>query len=282
MNEEIEDNESLDVELENNQDVKTEVDETLATTDETIDSEVQEEDEETLIVTIGDAEPEQEPEPAPSWVRELRKQNRELKKQLKEKEQLEIKKTELKLEPKPTLESCNYDEELKDQKLIEWYEKKKKFEAQETEKKKTVEAQEKEWQDRRQKHNQLKEELRVKDYDEAEDLVKEKLGVNEQGIIIHAAKNSALVVYALSKNEKKLDEMSKIKDPIKFAYELAKLETELKVTGRKAKPAPETTLKASGGTATTSSKALEKLREDAIKSGDFTAYQKAKRAKQKE
>jgi len=128
----------------------------------------------------------------------------------------------------------------------------------------------------------LKDELKVKNFDEAEEVVKEQLGVNEQGIILHACKNPALVVFALSKNPKKLEELSKLKnDPMMFAYKLAELEGQLKVSGRKVATKPEKTIKGSGGTSLQSDKSLDRLRDECIKKGDMTEYHNAKRAKRK-
>jgi hypothetical protein len=56
--------------------------------------------------------------------------------------------------------------------------------------------------------------------------------------MLQGADNPALVVYALGKNPKKAKELSEIKDPVKFAFAVAKLEKELKVTNRRAAPHP--------------------------------------------
>jgi len=220
---EVKDDESLEVELDENQVIdEQDVVETQAdTSDVDTDSEDTEEDEEDLIVTIGDEEPEPEKEPAPSWVKDLRKQNRELKKKLRLQEQTAEKKPVVELGAKPTLESCGWDEDKKDQELEAWFERKRLVSQQDVEKKQAEETQAKEWKQKQENYTALKDELKVKNFDDAEDVVKEKLNVNKQGIILHAAKNPALIVYALSKNKKKLEELSKIEDNLVFAYKLA-------------------------------------------------------------
>jgi hypothetical protein len=279
---EVKDDESLEVELDENQVIdEQDVVETQADTSEVdTDSEDTEEDEEDLIVTIGDEEPEPEKEPAPSWVKDLRKQNRELKKKLRLQEQTIEKKPVVELGAKPTLESCGWDEDKKDQELEAWFERKRLVSQQDVEKKQAEETQAKEWKQKQENYTALKDELKVKNFDDAEDVVKEKLNVNKQGIILHAAKNPALIVYALSKNKKKLEELSKIEDNLVFAYKLAELEGQLKVSGRKAIPKPETTLRGSGG-GVVSDAALDRLYEKCSKKGDMTDYRIARNAKRK-
>ena len=46
-------------------------------------------------------------------------------------------------------------------------------------------------------------------------------------------------MYALGKNPKKAKELGEITDPVKFAFAVAKLETQLTVTSRKQVPPPE-------------------------------------------
>jgi hypothetical protein len=88
-------------------------------------------------------------------------------------------------------------------------------------------------------------------------------------------------VYALGKNPKKLKELASITDPVKFAFAIAKLETQLKVSNKKPAPPPE---KVVGGTAPIRGavdSTLERLRADAERTGDYSkvfAYRKQKRA----
>jgi len=108
------------------------------------------------------------------------------------------------------------------------------------------------------------------------------LNVTQQGVVIQGAENPALVIYALGKNPKKAKELASIADPVKFAFAIAKLETQLKVTGKRTPPPPEKTV--GGGTAPIRGAVdsnLERLREDAARTGDYSkvyAYKKQKRA----
>jgi hypothetical protein len=78
-------------------------------------------------------------------------------------------------------------------------------------------------------------------------------------------------------------ELSSIKDPVKFAFAVAKLETQLKVSNRKAAPPPEKVVKGTGRVSGSVDSTLERLREEAAKSGDMSkviAYKRQMRAKQ--
>ena len=84
----------------------------------------------------------------------------------------------------------------------------------------------------------------------------------------------------LGKNPKKAKEISTITDPAKFAFAVAQLETQLKVTQRKAATAPERTVQGTGNKSGTVDSTLERLRTEAAKSGDFTKVVQYKKSKQ--
>ncbi|MCY1427445.1 hypothetical protein D9M71_432910 [compost metagenome] len=101
---------------------------------------------------------------------------------------------------------------------------------------------------------------------------------------MQGADNSALVVYALGKNAAKAKELAAIKDPVKFAFAIAKLETQLKVQAKKSAPAPERTVSGSAPKSGAVDSSLERLREEAAKTGDYskvTQYRKQQKEKQK-
>jgi hypothetical protein len=102
----------------------------------------------------------------------------------------------------------------------------------------------------------------------------------QQGMIIQGANNSAALVYALGKNPTKAKELASIKDPVKFAWEASKLEGTMKATTRKPRSKPERTVKGSATLSGSTDGTLEKLREEAAKTGDHSkviAYKKQKR-----
>jgi hypothetical protein len=239
-----------------------------------------------LVVTIGeDSPPPEETTPAPDWVRDLRKQYREEKKRSKELEKkLETltkgdEKKATTLPQKPTLELADYDTEQYENMLTDWYEKKRKYETeQQAVQQKEQEAQQ-EWQGKLDSYEIAKSKLKVRDFEDAEELVTEQFTTIQQGMILAGADNPALVVYALGKNPKKAAELASIQDPVKFAFTLAKMETQLKTSKRSAPP-PERTVTGTGTLSGSVDRTLDRLREEAAKTGDFTkvvAYKRQKR-----
>jgi len=244
-----------------------------------------EQDDEVIVVSIGEESPPQEEEkPAPEWVRDLRKQHRELQKRNRE---LEAKLNQEPAAPavqelgkKPTLEDFDYDAEKFEASLANWFERKRQADEQVAKLQAERDNQAKEWQAKLDGYGKAKAELKVKDYDEAEAIAQESLNVVQQGVILQGAENPALLVYALGKNPKKAKELASISDPVKFAFAVAKLETQLKVTNRKAAPPPEKTVQGSGKVSGTVDSTLDRLRADAEKSGDYSkvmAYKRQKR-----
>jgi len=115
-------------------------------------------------------------------------------------------------------------------------------------------------------------------------VAQELFNITQQGVVLQGADNPALVIYALGKNPKKAAELAKIEDPVKFAFAVAKLEKELKVTNRKAAPAPERMISSTGRVSGAVDSTLERLREEAAKTGNYTKvtqYRAQKRAASK-
>lgn len=229
---------------------------------------------------------------APEWVRELRKNHRELQKQNNElQRQLQAvsgaSQKPVELGAKPTLEGCDYDAEKFESELEAWHNRKLEADQQERKKKDEAEQANKAWQATLEGYGKAKTELKVKDFEDAEDIVIDTLSVTQQGIILQGCKNPALVVYALGKNPKKAKELASINDPVKYAFAVANLENQLKVTNRKAAPPPEKTVRSTGGAAVsgTVDSQLERLRSEAEKTGDYSkvhAYKQQQRAKAKQ
>jgi hypothetical protein len=141
--------------------------------------------------------------------------------------------------------------------------------------------QQKAWQSKLDGYGKAKAELRVKDYEDAEAVAQELFSITQQGVVLQGADNPALVIYALGKNPKKAKELSDIKDPVKFAFAVAKLEKELKVTNRKQAPAPERVVTGTGRSSGAVDSQLERLREEAARTGNMSkvvAYKRQKKA----
>lgn len=255
------------------------------TDDEPTEAEAEEEED---VVSINGEAPDPETEDddrAPEWVRDLRKEYRNEKRRAKELEQ-KVERLERGNTPasqpiglKPTLESTDYDTERYETELASWYEKKRTHDDQQNVVQSQQKAVQKEWETKLESYHSSKADLKVKDYEFAEDVVQDNLSVMQQGMIVQGADNPALVVYALGKNPKKAKELASITDPVKFAFAVAKLETNLKVTTRKASSRPEKKISGTARPSGSVDNTLERLRTDAEKTGDYSKVFQYKRQK---
>ena len=248
-----------------------------------------ESDEDEVVVSIGEeAPPPEETTRAPEWVRELRKADREKARRIKELEAKLNATTGTETKPvalgvKPKLEDHDYDTEKFESALSDWYERKRIADQQAEQKLQAEKAQHDAWQAKLDSYGKAKTELKVRDFEDAEAVAQDVFDITQQGIVLQGADNPALVIYALGKNPKKSKELANIKDPVKFAFAVAKLEKELKVTNRKAAPPPERTIQGTGRVSGAVDSTLERLRAEAEKTGDMTkvmAYKRQLRAKQ--
>jgi len=247
----------------------------------------QEEPKEQIIVTIGDeAAPEpEENQPAPVWVKKVRERNRELEKELRETrkklEEKEIAQKEPEVGAKPTLQALDYDTDKYETAVASWYERKRKADEKAALAKAEADKAEKSWAEKLEAYQEAKATFKADDFDEAEASVKEVLDQTQQGIIVHGAADPALLIYALGKNEAKAKEISAIKDPVKFAFAIAKLEDQLKVSTRKPATQPEGRISGNSRPSGTIDSTLERLRDEASKTGDFSKVVAYKRSKSK-
>jgi hypothetical protein len=231
--------------------------------------------EEDVVTIAGESPaPEEEEKQAPEWVRNLRKNYRELQREKRElEERLKAVSPATEQSPvtpgkKPTLEDCDYDSDKFENELAGWFERKR--QSEETEAKHRAKQQEEQqtWQKKLESYTQSKTGLKVSDFQDAEDTVLETLSVTQQGIILQGAQNPAVMVYALGKNPNKAKELAGITDPVQFAFAVAKLETQLSVQKKQAPP-PEKRINGNGSLGTSNAQ-LDRLREEAARSGDFT------------
>ena len=244
-------------------------------------------DDSSVVVTIGEEAPppEEEHASAPEWVRELRKKSREDQRKIRELEDRLKGATTAETKPaelgkKPSLEACDYDADKYESELAQWYEQKRHADDRAVKAKAEQKAQEDAWQQKLATYGKAKADLKVKDFEDAENVAQELFSVPQQGIILQGAENPALVIYALGKNPTKAKELAAITDPVKYAFAVAKLETQLKVTPRKAPPPEGTVTRGTGSVSGTVDSTLERLRAEAAKTGDLSkvvAYKRSKR-----
>lgn len=222
--------------------------------------------------------------PAPKWVKDMRKQNREQRKRLRQleqelatKSQAQPQAQQIVLGEKPTLEKLEYDTVKYEQALAEWYERKKALDDQQAVARAQAEAQQRKWNERLTVYMQDKVKLGADDFDDAETVVKQYLDVVQQGIIVHGAKDAARLMYALGKNPTRAQALGTIKDPVEFAFTAARLEAQLKVNDRKPTVPPEDKVVGSARTTGSVDVTLARLRAEAEKTNDYskvTAYKR--------
>lgn len=248
------------------------------------------------IVTIeGEAPPaEEDDNAAPTWVRDLRKSNREKDRALRERD-AEI--ARLKGSPaqqaavvvgeEPTFEGCDYDPDKFKAATLAWSKRKDEVENQERTRTQVQEQQQAQWTTRLKAVDTAASKLGVKNHDEAMSAFEDQFSPVQRGIILGGledAKTSAAMRYALGMNPKKAKELAAIADPVKFAIAIGKLEDKLTIAPRKTAPVPERTLRSTGPTSGAVDSQLERLRADADKTGDYTKvhqYRQQQRAKRK-
>lgn len=272
----VEDIESSDAEQEDVQDGEGEVEAGQAA-----EAEAETEEDDEIIVTIGDEEPQKE-EPAPQWVKELRKTNRRI-----EKENRELKKRvesfqnpveAVSLGERPKI--YDYEDDSEFEKALEkWIETKRKVDEQKSQAEAEKQKQQEAWQQKLNNYAQLKSSIKASDFEDAEAVVMETLNETQQGIILQGADNPAHVVYALGLHPEKSKEISSIKDPVQFAFAVAKLEKDLKVTSKRSPPPPERKVTSTAPTSGAVDSTLERLRAKAEKTGDYSEVFKYKQSK---
>ena len=231
-----------------------------------------------LVVEIGGDD--EGGEGAPEWVRNVRRENRELKKKLKELETTGGMVDVPALPEKPTLEACDYDTPAYEAKLEAWYEAKREHDAREAEARSLQERAEQRWQAKLSTYDAGKETLGAPDFDDAEATVSEIFakpfpGIRaddaRMGIIKQGVKDPTTLVYALGRNPEKAKALAEIDDPVEFAVALGRMEATMKVVRSGAKPAPERKIGgAAPGVAGAVDNTLERLRAEAEKTGDYT------------
>jgi hypothetical protein len=236
------------------------------------------EDEE-LEVTFGDGAAPARGEDS-DLVRHLRNELRERDKRLASIER-DRQPQKIELGPKPTLADCDYDEEAYEQQLDAWKDREAKARQAETEAEKADREVRESWQQELRSHEAKRAALKFPDVQETEETATAALSEVQQAVIVKAAENSALLLYSLGKHPAKLAELSNIKDPLKLAAAVARLEGGLKVMPRRRTAEPEEIVSGNAGVTKGSDKTLAKLEAEAERTGDRTkliAYRKQTKA----
>lgn len=241
-----------------------------------------------VTITLGDPEP--EPEEAPEEelrpaIKQLRdahkeqlRRNRELERKLKE---AEAKAKQAEPEPeigaKPTLADAGFDEEEFEKRLLDWNNRKASHEVrQQAQRDAEAKAQEA-YQAKLDTYRASIPALKVPDYAEAEAELRGMLSQAQGSVLIKYASAPATLIYALHKAPEQAKKLAAITDLIEFAIAVKDLEKQVKVMPKNVPPPPERVIRGSGSVTASADKHLEKLREEAARTGDMTKVVRYKR-----
>jgi hypothetical protein len=234
-------------------------------------NEAGDEAEEELEVTFGDEAAPASGERETGLVKHLREVARDQARRISELEKAKPQSERIVVGERPTLEGCEYDEDKFIADTEAWVERKRLAEQGQSAADQEQREAQQEWQGHLTNYQSRRAELKFADVDDAEELARARLDQVQQAAIVVAADNPALVLYSLGKHPAKLAELSQIKNPLKLAAAVAKLEGTLKVTARRKAPDPE---EIASGTASVAQrgtdKTLERLEKEALRSGDRT------------
>lgn len=257
---------------------------------------------ERIVVTIGEQNPEEtasdlevESEDDTPVIKKIRtayrnkeKSERELRRELAElkakinAQTPQVQEEQLPPEPKLEDDDIGYDTDKYKARVIDWLDKKRKHDEAAAEKEKENKTAEEKWKTKLASYQQARVNPRFEDFESAEVVTQTLLNQVQQGIIVHGAKDPALVVYALGKNEAEAKRMAAIKDPIEFAFEIARLEEKDIKVNKKPSVQPERRVSGNAGVAGVTDSTLARLRAEAEKTGDMSkviAYKASLRKK---
>lgn len=191
--------------------------------------------------------------PAPQWVKDLRKNSREKDKELRELrrqlEEIQSKPAEVQqpqsdaLPPKPTLESCDYDEAAFEQAVTDWHEKKSRAEQSKQQQQRQQQEYQQRFQQRVEAHQKRASTLPVKDYQQMEEIVRAEVPALHKEILIHCAdEGSELIAYGLGKSQQLRQRVAAETDPIRAAFLLGQISKQVSLAPKPKKaikPEPE-------------------------------------------
>lgn len=239
-----------------------------------------------LVVTIDGEDQEEEEKQAPNWVKELRRKNREDQRRIRELEE-KLSQGAAPAQPddpgkEPELEDFDYDADAFKAAFKDWTAKKAQVEQKKEAIRRQQEEAAKEWQSVQETYAKGKARFPKEKMAEAEEEVVSVLSGPRQAMLMDMADDSAALVVALGSSPETLRKLASIKSDAKFLKELARVEMNVKVQPKKTPPPPERQISGNGKTPGAGQANLDRLREQAEKTGDYTEYYAAKsRAKAK-
>ncbi len=249
--------------------------------DEQTDGVTGEEGDEELVIGFGGEEAAPASGDDSSVIRDLRKANREMAKKLAAADRAN-QPQQIEVGEKPTMASCEYDEDRYEAELDQWKSQKAKADQVNQELESRQEALARKNQERVEAFKADKASLRVADFDTAEEEVEAALPAPIMALVLRTGK--AALLYGLAKNPEQLAALSKL-DPSTELVEAAFMLGELKATmkmGTRRTQTPERKVTGNTGFSGGADKHLERLEKEADQTGNrskVVAYKRSLRAK---
>lgn len=182
--------------------------------------------------------------------------------------------------PRPTMESCGWDEETYASELASYLDRKKKADERQAEIEEANKRVERRYQEKLAGYDAAKQKIKSPALEEAEEAVREAFSVNGQGVIVMASRNPERVVYALGKNAELRKQVQALESsPVEMAAAIAFWEGQqsaLGKTSRKPRTKPEHRVK--GSASTGKPKAVTNF-ERALENDDMTEALRAFKAR---
>jgi len=235
---------------------------------------------EELTIEIEGEEPEAEPETP--LIKRMREQVREAQREAAELRKAQAPKP-VEIGPKPTLESCDWDEERHESELLAWNDRKRQVEQTETQRNRKQQEEAEQFERARIAYRTKAASIGIAGMDEAEQKVTEALGPDYVGLIISNANDPAKLIAALGRHPKLLEQVEAEANPIKRIMLLATMES--KVTVKRKAPAEPEAASIQRSTVPVSKQTVDKtaeaLLEKAMKPGgtmtEYNRYMRSKR-----
>jgi len=232
------------------------------------------------VVTFGDDEAPEVKE-TPGWVKDLRKRNRSQSKEISDlKKKLDAGKAddETALGAEPTLEDFDFDSGKHIAAIRAYDARKATIDAKAKDAQTERDSQSQAYDVRLTEYQEGRADFDADSFDEAEGAVRDALSETQQTILIRAfGSKAAPLIRGLGQDEKRLKEIAGISDPVSFTVAVTRLEAAMKVSQRKPKTVPETPVKGNATAPVSGDKTLQKLREEAAKTNDYSKVTAHKR-----
>lgn len=181
--------------------------------------------------------------------------------------------------PKPTLESCGYDEEAFESALDEWKERKSAADKQQASSEQQSRQVREQFAKDEERYRTNRVRLTFADVDEVEQVALAKLDQIQHATIVATAKDAAKVLYALGKHPGRLAELSQIQNPLKLAYAVAEFERSFSIMPRRQVTQPEEIATGSAPLSVKADKEEQRLEAEAARTKDYTKLFEFRRSK---